>query len=187
MLHIKIQTCLTIRLHFLKPYVIFRQIWKRLKNIIFSYWFEIASASRKEKRSVIRFFAIQCESTAKIHKKLVDVTYGVMPYAVQRFELGKKFEEGRASVPDLPRAGRPKTIVTATNAAHVEEMVMANRRISIKEISERLNISSGSVHTIIHDNYLLPVSVIDQRSHEKARGRFLLQQDNALPHRVPSW
>ena len=48
---------------------------------------------------------------------------GVMPYAVQRFELGKKFEEWRASVPDLPRAGRPKTMVTATNAAHVEEMV----------------------------------------------------------------
>ena len=109
-------------------------------------------------------------------------TYGVMPYAVQRFELGKKFKEGRASVLDLPRAGRPKTMVTATNAAHVEEMVMANRRISIKEISERLNISSGSVHTIIHDHYLLPV--IGQRRPEKARGRFLLQQDNAPPHRA---
>ena len=57
-------------------------------------------------------------------------------------------------MPDLPRAGRPKTMVTATNAAHVEEMVTANRRISIKEISGRLNISSGSVHTIIHDHYL---------------------------------
>ena len=73
-------------------------------------------------------------------------------------------------------------MVTATNAAHVEEMVMANRRISIKEISERLNISSGSVHTIIHDHYLLPV--IGQRRPEKARGRFLLQQDNAPPHRA---
>ena len=142
----------------------------------------MASASRKEQRSVIRFFAIQCESAAKIHKKLVDVTYGVMPYVVQRFELGKKFEEGRANVPDLPRAGRPKTMVTATNAAHVEEMVMANRRISINEISERLNISSGSVHTIIHDHYLLPA--ITQRRPEKARGRFLLQQDNAPPHRA---
>ena len=75
---------------FLKPYVISRQIWSRLKNIIFSYWFEMASASREEQRSAIRFFAIQCESAAKIHKKLVDVTYGVTPYAVQRFEIGKK-------------------------------------------------------------------------------------------------
>ena len=65
--------------------------------------------------------------------------------------MEKKFEEGRESVQDLPRAGRPKTMVTATNAAHVEEIVMTNRRISIKDISERLNISSGSVHTIIHD------------------------------------
>ena len=85
-------------------------------------------------------------------------------------------------MPDLPRAGRPKTMVTATNAAHVEEMIMANRRISIKEISERLNISSGSVYTIIHDHYLL--LVIGQRRPEKARGRFLLQQDNAPPHRA---
>ena len=112
----------------------------------------MASASRKEQRSVIRFFAIQCESAAKIHKKLVDVTYGSRPMRFSGSNLEKKFEEGRASVPDLPRAGRPKTMVTATNAAHVEEMVMANRRISIKEISERLNISSGSVHTIIHDH-----------------------------------
>ena len=85
-------------------------------------------------------------------------------------------------MPDLPRAGRPKTMVTATNAAHVEEMVMANRRISIKEISERLNISSGSVHTFIHDHCLLPV--IDQHRPEKARVRFLLQQDNSPPHRA---
>ena len=101
----------------------------------------MASASRKEQRLVIRFFAIQCESAAKIHKKLVDVTYGVMscPVRFSGSNLEKKFVEGRESVPDLPRAGRPRTMVTATNAAHVEEMVMANRRISIKEISERLN------------------------------------------------
>ena len=50
----------------------------------------MASASREEQRSVIRFFAIQCESAANIHKKLVDVTCGVTTYAVQRFELEKK-------------------------------------------------------------------------------------------------
>ena len=60
------------------------------KKTLFLYWSEMASASREEQRSAIRCFAIQCESATKFHEKLVDVTYGVMLYAVQRFELGQK-------------------------------------------------------------------------------------------------
>ena len=43
-------------------------------------------------------------------------------------------------------------MVTATNVAKVEEMVMANRKVTVQEITESLNISIGSVSTIIHDH-----------------------------------
>ena len=43
-------------------------------------------------------------------------------------------------------------MVTATNAAKVEEVVMANREITVQEISEGLDIRHGSVLTIIHDH-----------------------------------
>ena len=43
-------------------------------------------------------------------------------------------------------------MVTATNVAKVEEMVMANRKITVQEITESLNISNGSIFTIIHDH-----------------------------------
>ena len=47
---------------------------------------------------------------------------------------------------DLARAGRLRTMVTATNVAKVEEMVMANRKITVQAITESLNISLRQDH-----------------------------------------
>ena len=58
----------------------------------------------------------------------------------------KKFGEGRESVRDLARAGRLRTMVTATDVAKVEEMVMANRKITVQAITESLNISLRQDH-----------------------------------------
>ena len=82
----------------------------------------------------------------------------------------------------VARAGRPRTTVTATNAANVEEMVTANRRSTVQEISEGLNISHGSVLTIIHDHLNMPRDLT--LCPVKARGRFIIHQDNAPPHGV---
>ena len=112
----------------------------------------MALASREEQRSVIRFLAIQGEPAAKIHAKLVNVygSHAISDSAVRKWK--REFAQGMESVQDLARAGRPRTMATATNAAKVEEMVMANRRMTVQEISEGLNISHGSVLTILHDH-----------------------------------
>ena len=101
---------------------------------------------------MIRFLAIQGESAANIHAKHVNVygSYALSDAAVRKWK--RKFGEGRESVRDLARAGKPRTMVTATNVAKEEEMVMANRKITVQEITESLNISNGSVITIIHDH-----------------------------------
>ncbi|UYV63473.1 hypothetical protein LAZ67_2004165 [Cordylochernes scorpioides] len=56
--------------------------------------------------------------------------------------------KGREDVNDEERAGRPSTSTTDEKINEVEKMILANRRITVREVSEDLNISIGSCHSI---------------------------------------
>ncbi|UYV84904.1 hypothetical protein LAZ67_X003942 [Cordylochernes scorpioides] len=56
--------------------------------------------------------------------------------------------EGREDVNDEERAGRPSTSTTDEKINEVEKMILANRRITVREVAEDLNISIGSCHSI---------------------------------------
>ncbi|UYV60772.1 hypothetical protein LAZ67_1002251 [Cordylochernes scorpioides] len=56
----------------------------------------------------------------------------------------KVFSEGREYVNDEERAGRPSTSTTDEKINEVEKMILANRRITVREVAEDLNISIGS-------------------------------------------
>ncbi|UYV71165.1 hypothetical protein LAZ67_8001971, partial [Cordylochernes scorpioides] len=58
------------------------------------------------------------------------------------------FSEGREDVNDEERAGRPSTSTTDEKINEVEKMILANHRITVREVSENLNISIGSCHSI---------------------------------------
>ncbi|UYV84647.1 hypothetical protein LAZ67_X002946 [Cordylochernes scorpioides] len=58
------------------------------------------------------------------------------------------FSEGREDVNDEERAGRPSTSTTDEKINKVEKMILANRRITVREVAEDLNISIGSCHSI---------------------------------------
>ncbi|UYV83425.1 hypothetical protein LAZ67_23000967 [Cordylochernes scorpioides] len=60
----------------------------------------------------------------------------------------KMFSEGREDVNDEERAGRPSTSTTDEKINEVEKMILANRRITVREVAEDLNISIGSFHSI---------------------------------------
>ncbi|UYV67792.1 hypothetical protein LAZ67_5002076 [Cordylochernes scorpioides] len=59
------------------------------------------------------------------------------------------FSEGREDVNDEERAGRPSTSTTDEIINEVEKMILANRRITVREVAEDpKNISIGSCHSI---------------------------------------
>ncbi|UYV65377.1 hypothetical protein LAZ67_3004126 [Cordylochernes scorpioides] len=58
------------------------------------------------------------------------------------------FSEGREDVNDEERARRPSTSTTDEKINEVEKMILANRRITVREVAEDLNISIGSCHSI---------------------------------------
>ncbi|KAG5315042.1 SETMR methyltransferase, partial [Pseudoatta argentina] len=60
----------------------------------------------------------------------------------------KMFSEGREDVNNEERAGRPSMLTTDENIDEVKKIVLANRRITVREVAEDLNISIGSCHSI---------------------------------------
>ena len=52
----------------------------------------------------------------------------------------KRFSEGRESVTDEERSGRPATSITEGNIAKVRQIVRENRRLNVRSIAEQVNI-----------------------------------------------
>lgn len=61
----------------------------------------------------------------------------------------ERFRSGRESVEDDERSGRPSTSKTDENIDKIKEMMAENRKLTIRELAEDLNIAYGSVHDIL--------------------------------------
>ena len=61
-------------------------------------------------------------------------------------------KDGRHDIEDQPRAGRPSSSSTPEMIAQVRELVDIDPHLTIEEIALILDISTGSVHAILHDS-----------------------------------
>ncbi|UYV67423.1 hypothetical protein LAZ67_5000517 [Cordylochernes scorpioides] len=64
----------------------------------------------------------------------------------------KRFKDGRKSIADDSRSGRPLTSTTDRNIRQVRDLIVADRKITIDNISEILGISCGSCQKIIGEH-----------------------------------
>ncbi|XP_018360609.1 PREDICTED: putative uncharacterized protein FLJ37770 [Trachymyrmex cornetzi] len=64
------------------------------------------------------------------------------------YEWYKRFKEGRENVNDDAKSGRPSTSCNDEHVKKVKEIVLANRRITIREVAEELRILYGSCEAI---------------------------------------
>jgi len=64
----------------------------------------------------------------------------------------KRFSEGRESVTDEARSGRPATSRTEENIAKVRQIVRENRRLTFRIIAEQVNIDKETVRKIITED-----------------------------------
>ena len=58
----------------------------------------------------------------------------------------RDFKEGRECVDDLQRSERPSTSIDDQNINKIKEIVLGNRRLTIRELVDMVGISFGSVH-----------------------------------------
>ena len=58
---------------------------------------------------------------------------------------------GRESCDDVPHPGRPSTVISDENVDRVHDMVMADRRLTIRKIAQDVGVSYGTVQSILVD------------------------------------
>ena len=81
---------------------------------------------------------------------MLKLVYGDAAVTVKTvYKWFERFQNDCESVEDEERLGRPSTSKTQENVERVSEMIRSNRRLTIREIAEDLNIFYGSVQNIL--------------------------------------
>lgn len=102
-----------------------------------------------EQRAVVKFLVLNNKTPSEVFDSL-QKTYG--PKALARttvFRWHRWFSEGRSAIADASRSGRPASVVTKDYVLQVKAYLDHDRRITIREISESLDISVGLAQAII--------------------------------------
>lgn len=102
-----------------------------------------------EQRAAIKFcFKLNKSATQTYHMMIT--AYGDACLSRSKvFEWYSRFKSGRESLEDDSREGRPSTSNNDENVELVRVALSHNRRLSVKMLSEQLQISQGSIHTIL--------------------------------------
>ncbi|XP_070855320.1 protein GVQW3-like [Drosophila suzukii] len=102
-------------------------------------------------RFVIRFIFLEGKSRSEIKERL-DAVYGdSSPSMTTVKNWFNEFQRGRSSVFDEPRPGAPKTVTTEDNVTKIHDLVLADRRLKIREIPKTVGMSKDRVNHILHE------------------------------------
>jgi hypothetical protein len=67
-------------------------------------------------------------------------------------ECFKRFEEGREDLQDDPSSGSPSTSRNADTMANVLKMVILDRPLTLRMMSDELNINEETIRQILHND-----------------------------------
>uniref|UniRef100_A0A3B4F9X0 Mos1 transposase HTH domain-containing protein n=1 Tax=Pundamilia nyererei TaxID=303518 RepID=A0A3B4F9X0_9CICH len=102
-----------------------------------------------EQREKIKFCVKTKISVKKTFQMLQEV-YGSKAMSRSRCkDWYLRFKNGRTSVDDEIRSGRPSTSTTPKHIREIDQLVRQDFRISLREISAILNVSFGTVQAIL--------------------------------------
>ena len=106
-----------------------------------------------ETRAVIKyFFFLQGTLPKEIHGILTETLGEHAPSYATVKNWVAQYERGDFLTCDAPRPGRPKTVTTPEIIDQIHELILEDRRISAKSITEQLGISRERVGSIIHED-----------------------------------
>ena len=112
-------------------------------------------------RGVIRYLQKKGLMTKKIHTDMVS-TLGDDTSALSTVKKwAAEFKRGRESLEDDPRSRHPSTATTQENIDHIHQMVMNDRRLTIRHLANVNSISCKRVENILHNK--LGISKVSAR------------------------
>ena len=110
---------------------------------------------KTEIRVVIKYVHLKGMTASEIHDDMLRTLAQSAPSYATVTRWIREVKRGRDSVEDDPRLGRPSIATTKDNLDLALQMVMQGRRISCRQIAQRLGISIEQANKIIHPSYYL--------------------------------
>ena len=105
----------------------------------------------ESQRAIIAFLTYEGSTPSKTHARLVNQLEEFALSRTQVFSWAKQFREGRRSIGDEERPGRPIEATSQTAIADVERVIQENRRYTVSEIVAELGFTRGMVHRILKE------------------------------------
>ena len=103
-----------------------------------------------EEQRVCVKFCFKLGKTATETWKMLQQAFGDECMSrTQCFEWYSHFKTGRTSIDEDPRIGRPSTSTDDVHIDAVRDLILQNRRLTIREIAEDIGISFGSSQAIL--------------------------------------
>lgn len=107
------------------------------------------SDTNYEQRCAIKFCVKLGENGTETFSKLKRAYGDDALSRAQVFRWFKAFSDGRESVADDPRSGRPLTSKSDDNVERIRDLVRYDRRLTVRMIAEQLNLNHTTVHQIL--------------------------------------
>lgn len=105
-----------------------------------------------EYRAVIKFLTKEGHTPKHIKQRLDNVYGDSSPSYSTVKKWAKCFRLGQESLEDVERPGRPIEVITPQQISIIEELVLEDRRLKVKELAVITNISETSIRRILHDH-----------------------------------
>ncbi|UYV69539.1 hypothetical protein LAZ67_6003926 [Cordylochernes scorpioides] len=108
-----------------------------------------AVSDEREQRICIKF-CFKLKKSATETYELIKEAFGDAALSRSRtFEWFSRFLKGRERVNDDQHTGRPRSLRYEENKLKIKELIISNRRISIKDLSSETGLSVGLCHQIV--------------------------------------
>jgi histone-lysine N-methyltransferase SETMAR len=107
---------------------------------------------KNEVRAVIKYLCLKKMCTKDIHIELSGTLGESAPPYSTVARWCKEFNLGRTSTKDEHREGRPSTARTDNNIKKIEDLVLIDRRVTIRYLNEMTGISYGSIQRILTED-----------------------------------
>ncbi|XP_053602914.1 protein GVQW3-like [Plodia interpunctella] len=105
-----------------------------------------------EHRAVIKFLTKQGKSAQIIFQELLAVYGDSAPGKTMVYKWHGLFKQGRESIEDDPRSGRPIEATTSEIVEKVEKLVLEDTRWKKKQLAAMIGVSETSILNILHDH-----------------------------------
>jgi histone-lysine N-methyltransferase SETMAR len=105
-----------------------------------------------EIRAVVKYLVKKGMQARQIHDDMLLTLDDSAPSYSTVKKWVALFKFGRTSIEDDHRSGRPREGVTSENVEKVQQLVMKDRRLTVRQISEELDISKSTVDRILRED-----------------------------------